>query len=57
MGQVMLTGLLQANRSSAFEGLFSFGNAYSTVLTTKNILVIAIIFSPNDGEFDYGRRQ
>ncbi|MCK4489556.1 MAG: hypothetical protein KAU23_04810 [Anaerolineales bacterium] len=53
----MSTGLLQANRSPAFEGLFSFGNAYSTVLAIKHILVVAIIFSPNDGEFDYERRQ
>ena len=38
-----LTGLLQANRSSLFLGLFSFGNTYSTVLTIKHVLVIAMI--------------
>ncbi len=40
---LVLTGLLQANRSSAFLGLFSFGNAYSAALTIKHILVIAMI--------------
>ena len=40
---LVLTGLLQANRSPAFQGLFSFGNAYSTVLTIKHILVVAMI--------------
>ncbi|MBC8448772.1 MAG: CopD family protein [Chloroflexi bacterium] len=40
---LMLTGLLQANRSPAFQGLFSFGNPYSTVLTIKHILVLAMI--------------
>jgi len=53
----MSTGLLQANRSPVIEGLFSFDNANSTVLAIKHILVVAIIFSPNDGEFDYERRQ
>ncbi len=40
---LVLTGLLQANRSPAFQGLFSFGNTYSTVLTIKHILVVAMI--------------
>jgi len=40
---LVLTGLLQANRSPAFQGLFSFGNAYSTVLALKHILVLAMI--------------
>ncbi|MEA3351731.1 MAG: hypothetical protein U9Q82_14020 [Chloroflexota bacterium] len=40
---LVLTGLLQANRSPAFLGLFSFGNAYSAVLAIKHILVIAMI--------------
>lgn len=38
-----ITGLLQANRASAFLGLFSFGNAYSLVLTIKHILMIAMV--------------
>ena len=40
---LVLTGLLQANRSSVFQGLFSFDNAYSTILTLKHILVVAMI--------------
>ena len=40
---LVLTGLLQANRSPSFEGLLSFGNAYSTVLAIKHILVVAMI--------------
>ena len=40
---LVLTGFLQANRSPAFQGLFSFGNLYSTVLTLKHILVLAMI--------------
>jgi len=40
---LVLTGLQQANRSPAFQGLFSFGNVYSTVLATKHILVVAMI--------------
>lgn len=40
---LVLTGLLQANRSPAFQGLFSFGNPYSTVLTLKHVLVLAMI--------------
>ena len=40
---LVLTGLLQANRSPVFLGLFSFGNAYSAILTIKHILVIAMI--------------
>jgi len=31
------------NRSPASQGLFSFGNAYSTVLTLKHILVLVMI--------------
>jgi len=40
---LLLTGALQANRNPAFQGLFSFGNPYSTVLTIKHILVLAMI--------------
>ena len=40
---LVLTGLLQANGSPAFEGLFSFGNAYSAILAIKHILVVAMI--------------
>ena len=40
---LLLTGLLQANRSPDFLGLFSFGNTYSMVLSLKHILVLAMI--------------
>jgi putative copper export protein len=40
---LLLTGLLQANRNPAFQGLFSFGNSYSAVLTIKHILVLAMV--------------
>jgi len=40
---LVLTGLLQANRSPAFQGLFSFGNTYSTLLAIKHILVVTMI--------------
>jgi uncharacterized membrane protein len=40
---LVLTGLLQANRALAFQGLFNFGNAYSAVLAVKHILVLAMI--------------
>ena len=40
---LVLTGFLQANRTSAYLGLFSFGNTYSAVLAVKHILVIAMI--------------
>lgn len=40
---LVLTGLLQANRNSAFLGLFSFGNTYTAVLAVKHILVLAMI--------------
>jgi putative copper export protein len=40
---LLLTGLLQANRNPAFQGLFSFGNTYSMVLSLKHILVLAMI--------------
>ncbi len=38
-----VTGILLANRNPAFQGLFSFGNPYSTVLTLKLILVLAMV--------------
>ena len=40
---LVLTGLLQANRSPAFQGLFSFGSTYSMLLSLKHILVLAMI--------------
>ena len=40
---LIITGLLQSNRSPDFLGLFSFGNAYSATLAIKHILVLAMI--------------
>ena len=40
---LILTGMLQARRSPAFLGLFSFGNTYSTVLALKHILVVVMV--------------
>jgi hypothetical protein len=35
-----LTGILLANRSTAFNGFFSTSNTYSVVLAIKHVLVI-----------------
>jgi len=43
MAGLVLTGLLQANRNPAFQGLFSVGNAYSTFLALKHVLVVLMI--------------
>jgi uncharacterized membrane protein len=40
---LVLTGVVLANRSSAFQGLFMFGNTYSVVLSLKHILVLVMI--------------
>lgn len=40
---LLVTGAFQANRSPAFQGLFSFGNSYSTTLALKHLLVLAMI--------------
>jgi len=40
---LILTGLLQSNRSTQFLGLFSFGNTYSVILSLKHIAVILMI--------------
>ena len=40
---LVVTGMLQANRSPAFQGLFNFSNAYSATLAIKHILVLAMI--------------
>ncbi|GER80240.1 MAG: hypothetical protein JETCAE02_06920 [Anaerolineaceae bacterium] len=43
MAGLILTGLLMNNRSPEFRALFSFGNAYSTALSIKHILVLVLI--------------
>lgn len=40
---LVLTGLLMSRRSPEFDALFTFGNAYSTVLSVKHILVLLMI--------------
>jgi hypothetical protein len=40
---LVLTGLLQANRTPAFLGLFSLGNTYSAILAAKHVLVLVMI--------------
>lgn len=40
---LILTGLKQAKHASDFQGLFSFQNPYSVVLSTKHVLVLAMV--------------
>lgn len=40
---LIVTGVLQANRSEEFGGLFSIDSDYSFVLTLKHLLVIAMV--------------
>lgn len=40
---LILTGVLLSNRAAAFSGLFQLGNLYSTALTLKHLLVLAMI--------------
>ncbi|MCD6291539.1 MAG: CopD family protein [Anaerolineae bacterium] len=40
---LLVTGLLQARHNAAFQGLFTFGNTYSAVLSIKHILVLVMI--------------
>jgi len=43
MAGLIVTGLLMSNRSPQFEGLFTFRNQYSALLSIKHILVIGMI--------------
>jgi len=54
---LVVTGMLQANRNPAFQGLFSFGNPYSTVLTLKHILVLAMVAVALIRSLALGRRS
>ena len=54
---LVLTGMLQARQASAFEGLFSFANDYSTVLTLKHIVVVAMIVVSLYRSLVLGRRS
>jgi putative copper resistance protein D len=54
---LLLTGMLQANRSPDFEGLFHFGNPYSTALSLKHIAVVVMIGITLFRSLVLGRRQ
>jgi len=54
---LVVTGMLQANRNPAFQGLFRFGNPYSTVLTLKHILVLAMVAIALYRSLALGRRS
>lgn len=43
MGGLILTGLLMSKQNADFAHLFGFGNAFSTVLSIKHILVVIMI--------------
>jgi len=38
-----MTGMLKANQSPEYLGLFNFGNAYSAVMASKHILILIMI--------------
>jgi len=40
---LLVTGMLLARSAPQFEGLFTFANGYSTVLTVKHIVVILMV--------------
>jgi len=54
---LVLTGLLLSNRPPAFQGLFRFSNAYSTVLSLKHVLVLAMIAVTLIRSLALGRRR
>jgi len=54
---LVLTGLLQANRSPAFQGFLSLGNTYSTVLSLKHIVVLAMVGVALVRSLGLGRRR
>ena len=54
---LILTGVLQAQRNPAFEGLFAFGNAYSTALSLKHIVVVVMVGVALFRSLVLGRRE
>jgi len=40
---LLITGLLLARRSPAYQGLFSMGNTYSAVLSIKHVLTLLMV--------------
>ncbi len=43
MAGLVLTGLLLSRRAQAYTGLVTFGNTYSTLLSFKHMIVLAMI--------------
>lgn len=54
---LILTGILLSNRTPAFNGLFRFGNRYSTWLAIKHLLVLAMIAVTLVRSLVFGRRR
>jgi putative copper export protein len=54
---LVLTGVLLSNRAPAFNGLFRFGNAYSTLLTLKHLVVVAMVGIALIRSLALGRQQ
>lgn len=54
---LVLTGLIQARYTPAFQGLFSFGNTYSAVLGLKHLLVLGMIVVALYRSLVLGRRN
>lgn len=54
---LILTGLLMAQRSPAFEGLFAFSNLYSSLLTFKHLLILMMIVIALWRSLVLGKRQ
>lgn len=54
---LILTGILLSNREPAFNGLFRFGNPYSTVLAIKHLAVLAMIAVTLVRSLVLGRRR
>ena len=52
-----VSGMLQANRNPAYQGLFNFSNAYSAALALKHILVLAMAAIALYRSLVLGRRQ
>ena len=53
---LIITGFLQARQSPDFQGLLSFGNAYSAALAIKHIIVLVMVFVALYRSLVLGRR-
>jgi len=52
-----VTGILLSRRSPGFQGLFQFGTTYSTVLSLKHLLVLAMVAVTLVRSVALGRRR